>query len=234
MLQLDSVVVRYGRVEAVRGVSLHVDEGELVGLVGPNGAGKSTILATIMGFLRPRAGSILFEGKPLNGTGPEKLARRGVALVPEGRQIFTTLTVAENLRLGGTVRRDRDRVDQDVEGLLERFPSLRKRYRRAAGGLSGGEQQQLAIARALLSKPKVMLLDEPTLGLAPLVVDSIFDTLVALKQEGMTILLIEQNALRTVEISDRTYVLRNGRVTLEGTSEELMARTDFAEHYLGV
>lgn len=234
MLQLENVVVRYGRVTAVRGISLHVDTGELVGLVGPNGAGKSTTLATIMGFRHPSEGVVRLEGQPLNGSGPEQLARRGVSLVPEGRQIFTTLTVAENLVLGATVRRDRQRVQSDIEALLERFPSLRNRYHRAAGGLSGGEQQQLAIARALLSKPKLMLLDEPTLGLAPLMVDGVFDVLAALKGEGMTILLVEQNALRTVELADRTYVLRNGEITLEGTSRELMERADFAEHYLGV
>jgi branched-chain amino acid transport system ATP-binding protein len=234
MLQLDDVVAGYGRVPAVRGVTLHVNAGELVGVVGPNGAGKSTTLTTVMGFRKPMAGTITFDEKPLNELTPEVIARRGVALVPEGRQIFAKLTVAENLRLGATARRDRRGVDADCEGLLDRFPALRKRYGRAAGGLSGGEQQQLAIARALISRPRLIMLDEPSLGLSPQMTDAVYDTLSEMKEEGLTILLVEQNVLRTIELADRTYILRNGRIALVGTAEELMQRDDIASHILGL
>jgi branched-chain amino acid transport system ATP-binding protein len=234
MLHLDRVVVQYGRAIAVKELSLEVAEGEFVGLVGPNGAGKSTTLSAIMGFLRPTAGAIRLRGSDITGTPPEAIARMQVALVPEGRQLFATMTVGENLRLGATVRRDRAEVDSDLDGLLDRFPILRTRFSRAAGGLSGGEQQQLAIARALLSRPTLLMADEPTLGLAPKMVDMVFDTLASLRSEGITILLVEQNALRTVEMADRTYVLRSGRVALTGSRDELAGRPDFADHYLGL
>jgi branched-chain amino acid transport system ATP-binding protein len=234
MLHLDHVVVQYGRAVAVKDLSLEVAEGEFVGVVGPNGAGKSTTLSAIMGFLRPTAGTISLRGSDITGTPPEAIARMQVALVPEGRQLFATMTVGENLRLGATVRRDRAEVDSDLDGLLDRFPILRTRFSRAAGGLSGGEQQQLAIARALLSRPALLMADEPTLGLAPKMVDMVFDTLASLRSEGITILLVEQNALRTVETADRTYVLRSGRVALTGSRDELADRPDFADHYLGL
>jgi branched-chain amino acid transport system ATP-binding protein len=234
MLHLDRVVVQYGRAVAVKELSLEVAEGECVGLVGPNGAGKSTTLSAIMGFLRPTAGAIRLRGSDITGTPPEAIARMQVALVPEGRQLFATMTVGENLRLGATVRRDRAEVDSDLDGLLDRFPILRTRFSRAAGGLSGGEQQQLAIARALLSRPTLLMADEPTLGLAPKMVDMVFDTLASLRSEGITILLVEQNALRTLEMADRTYVLRSGRVALTGSRDELAGRPDFADHYLGL
>ncbi|MDO8210099.1 ABC transporter ATP-binding protein [Conexibacter sp. CPCC 206217] len=234
MLALEDVVLRYGRVEAVRGVSLNVEHGELVGLIGPNGAGKSTTLAAIMGFLNAASGSIELDGRSLTGTGPERVARLGVALVPEGRHIFPTLTVGENLRLGATVRSDVDAVTADCDALQDRFPVIRRAWRRRAGGLSGGEQQQLAIARALLSNPRLLLLDEPTLGLAPLMVDAIFDVLGELREEGMTILLVEQNAIRTAGLADRTYVLRSGRIALQGTRAELADRPDLASLYLGL
>jgi branched-chain amino acid transport system ATP-binding protein len=234
MLHLDHVVVQYGRAVAVKDLSLDVAEGEFVGVVGPNGAGKSTTLSAIMGFLRPTAGTISLRGSDITGTPPEAIARMQVALVPEGRQLFATMTVGENLRLGATVRRDRAEVDSDLDGLLDRFPILRTRFSRAAGGLSGGEQQQLAIARALLSRPALLMADEPTLGLAPKMVDMVFDTLASLRSEGITILLVEQNALRTVETADRTYVLRSGRVALTGSRDELADRPDFADHYLGL
>jgi branched-chain amino acid transport system ATP-binding protein len=234
MLRLENLVLRYGTAVAVQDLSLTVEEGELVGLVGPNGAGKSSTLSAVMGFQRPAGGRIMFCGQDIGGTAPEKVARLGVALVPEGRELFASMSVADNLRLGATVRLDRGQIDADIESMLERFPSLRKRFTRAAGGLSGGEQQQLAIARALLSRPRLLVLDEPSLGLAPLMVDVIFDLMSELKQEGMTILLVEQNALRTVELADRSYVLRGGRVALSGTREELAARSDLASHYLGL
>jgi branched-chain amino acid transport system permease protein len=234
VLSVRDLSVRYGSLTAVHGVSLEVAEGELVGLIGPNGAGKSTTLAAIAGFLAPASGSIEFEGGSVAGEPPEKIVRRGIALVPEGRHIFGTLSVAENLQLGATAIGDRSLVEETLEDVLERFPVLRRYYRSSAAKLSGGEQQQLAIARALLSRPRLLLLDEPSLGLAPIMVDVVFDTLAHLRDSGTTILLVEQNAAATVELADRTYVLRTGRIVTSGTRSELLATTDFAEAYLGV
>jgi branched-chain amino acid transport system ATP-binding protein len=219
MLRVDDLRVHYGRITALRGVSFHVDEGEVVGMIGPNGAGKTTTLSTIVGFVAPAGGTITFEGRSIAGDAPERIVRRGITLVPEGRRIFSTLTVEENLLMGATIRRRE--AGPDVERLLERFPILRTYFRQAAGKLSGGEQQQLAIARALLSRPKLLLLDEPSLGLSPLMVDLVFEVLDGLRQEGVTILLVEQNARRTLEFADRTYVLRNGGIELEGTRASL-------------
>ena len=234
VLAVRDLTVRYGNLAAVQGVSLDVAQGELVGLIGPNGAGKSTTLSAIAGFLPPAAGAIDFEGASIVGESPEKIVRRGIALVPEGRHIFGTLSVAENLQLGSTAIGDRSMIEETLEDVLERFPVLRRYYHSSAAKLSGGEQQQLAIARALLSRPRLLLLDEPSLGLAPLMVDVVFDTLAQLREAGTTILLVEQNASATVELADRTYVLRTGRMVMSGTREELLAKTDFADEYLGV
>jgi len=234
VLRVEGLRVNYGRVPAVQGISLEVNEGEIVGLVGPNGAGKTTTLATLIGLIQPAGGSITFEGKPLRGQPPERIARMGIGLVPEGRQIFSTLSVGENLQLGATARRDRQAVRADTAAVLARFPALGRYYQSPAGRLSGGEQQQLAIARALLGRPRLLLLDEPSLGLAPLVIDLVFDTLANLRTEGTTILLVEQNAARTVELADRSYVLRTGQVVLAGSREEMLARTDFESTYLGL
>jgi branched-chain amino acid transport system ATP-binding protein len=233
MLRVESLTAHYGRIPALRGITLEVSAGEIVGLVGSNGAGKSTTLAAIMGLLRPTSGSIAFEGESLVGMTPERVVRRGVALVPEGRGIFGTLTVAENLGLGATPRSDRNAVAEDLERTLDRFPILRTYYRSSAASLSGGEQQQLAIARALLSKPRLLLLDEPSLGLAPLVIDLVFEILAELRDSGVTILIVEQNAARAVELADRSYVLRTGAVAVEGDRETLLETTDFAAAYLG-
>jgi branched-chain amino acid transport system ATP-binding protein len=219
MLRVDDLRVHYGRITALRGVSFHVDEGEVVGMIGPNGAGKTTTLSTIVGFVAPAGGSVELEGRSIVGDAPERIVRRGITLVPEGRRIFSTLTIEENLLMGATIRRRE--AGPDIERLLERFPVLEKYFRQAAGKLSGGEQQQLAIARALLSRPKLLLLDEPSLGLSPLMVDLVFEVLDGLRQEGVTILLVEQNARRTLEFADRTYVLRNGVIELEGTRASL-------------
>lgn len=221
MLRVEHLSVDYGRIRAVRDVSLHVEKGEIVGLLGPNGAGKTTTLATIAGALPASAGRITLDDKPLSGVAPEQIVRRGVALVPEGRHIFATLTVAENLAIGATTRLKGASVNDDVERELERFPVLRRYYRSNAGKLSGGEQQQLAIARALLSAPRLLLLDEPSLGLSPVLVDLIFDTVEELRRSGLTVLLVEQNAARTVEIADRCYVLRSGAVVAEAARGEL-------------
>ena len=234
MLAIADLGVTYGRVPALHGISLHVDEGEAVTLIGPNGAGKTTTLSTIFGLVAPAAGSITFEGESLVGVSPEKIMRKGLALVPEGRHIFGTLTVGENLQLGTTARRDRSAVAGDLERALERFPALKHYYGSSAGTLSGGEQQQLAIARALLSRPRLLLLDEPSLGLAPVVIDAVFDALEELRNEGVTILLVEQAAERAVEFADRAYILRSGVVAHSGTRDEMLAMEDFETAYLGV
>jgi branched-chain amino acid transport system ATP-binding protein len=220
VLVIDDLVVRYGSVTALKGVSLDVGAGELVGLVGPNGAGKSTLLNTVAGLVRPRRGDVRFEGRSLVGMRPEQIVRLGIALVPEGRRIFGTLTVAENLALGATSRSDRAGRSADEEALLERFPVLRRLHGSPAGRLSGGEQQQLAIARALMGRPRLIMLDEPSLGLAPLVVDLVFDTISALRaDEDVTVLLVEQNVVRTVAAADRTVVLRTGEVAMTSADQ---------------
>ncbi len=235
MLKITDLSVNYGRVRAVQHLSLEVNEGELVGLVGHNGAGKTTTLMTVTGVLKPVSGDILFEGRSIVGMSPDAILRLGISLVPEGRRIFGRLTVGENLKIGTTARRDRRRADEDIKRLLERFPVLQRDWSKSGAKLSGGEQQQLAIARALLAKPKLLLLDEPTLGLAPLLVDRVFEILEELKREGSTILLVEQNAARTIEVADRTYVMRSGgRIEFHGTAEELAQRGDFETAYIGM
>ena len=235
MLRLTDVSVHYGRIAAVQRLSLEVNAGELVGLVGHNGAGKSTTLWTIAGVLRPSSGEITFEGRSLVGLSPERILRLGIALVPENRRIFGRLTVGENLRIGTSARRDRRAAAADIRRMCERFEVLGRYYNRPASKLSGGEQQQLAIARALLARPKLLLLDEPTLGLAPLIVDRVFEILLELKEESVTILLVEQNAARTIEVANRTYVMRSGgRIQFHGTAEELAQMGDFETAYIGL
>jgi branched-chain amino acid transport system ATP-binding protein len=219
----------------VQNLSLEVGEGELVGLVGHNGAGKTTTLLTITGSVKPASGQILLGGKDLVGRSPDAVLRAGIALVPEGRRIFGRLSVGENLKIGASTRRDRRQVDEDIAEMLERFPVLERDWAKSGAKLSGGEQQQLAIARALLSRPRILLLDEPTLGLAPLMVDRVFEILEGLRKDGVTILLVEQNAARTVEIADHTYVMRSGgRIEFHGTTEELAQRADFETAYIGM
>jgi branched-chain amino acid transport system ATP-binding protein len=212
-LELDGLEVRYGSVPAVRGLSLRVDEGEIVGLIGPNGAGKSTTLHAIMGAVRAHAGQLLLRGTSIRGRAPESVARSGIALVPEGRRIYPDLTVTENLRLGLAGRRNQEGAQDDVAWVHELFPVVADFGRRHAGTLSGGQQQQLAIARALVARPDVLLLDEPSLGLAPQMVDTVFQALATIRERGVTILLVEQRAQRTVAFADRTYVLANGELT---------------------
>jgi len=219
----------------VQGLSLEVAEGELVGLIGHNGAGKSTTLWTITGVMKPTSGAITFADSSIVGLHPDAILRQGIALVPENRRIFGRLTVGENLEIGTTALSDRKSAQADIKCMCERFEVLGKLYRRKASALSGGEQQQLAIARALLSRPKLLLLDEPTLGLAPLIVDRVFEILQELKRDGVTILLVEQNAARTIAIADRCYVLRSGgRLALQGAREELVQRADFESEYIGL
>lgn len=230
VISASSLTVRYGAVTALRDVSVEVKRGEIVGVLGPNGAGKSTLMRTLAGVHKPASGTVLFEGRPVAGGAPERAARAGLRLVPEGRRIFGPLTVEENLRLGserrGAALRD------DLEAAYERFPILGERRTQAAGTLSGGEQQQLAIARALMAHPRVILYDEPSLGLAPRIVDQIFSLIAHLRDEGVTSVLVEQNARLALEMSDRAYVLAAGVVTAEGRSSEL-AGLDLASLYLG-
>jgi branched-chain amino acid transport system ATP-binding protein len=230
MLELRDLRVGYGRIEVVHGVDLSVDRGEVVGMIGPNGAGKSSILRSICGLVRPTSGKAVFENRVLTGMAPEQIARMGLALVPEGRHIFKTLTVAENLRLGA--RSDGD-GDVWTERTLERFPILRERADQRADRLSGGEQQQLAIARALLGRPRLLILDEPSLGLAPKMIDVIYELLQSLREEGVTMLLVEQNAARTIDFSDRCLVLSTGKVRAQGSRSELQRNPDVLHAYLG-
>ena len=232
MLRIENLEVSYAGLRAVRRLNLHVEEGEAVGLIGPNGAGKSTTLNAVAGVIPFAAGEVFLDDQRIGRQQPEAIASLGIALVPEGRRIFGRLTVEQNLRLGATVRRD-DTVEDDLDGMLKRFPALDRYRRGAAGRLSGGEQQQLAIARALMSKPRLLLLDEPSLGLAPKLVDEIFDLVSELRSQGRTILLVEQNARRTLGVADRTYVVQGGNLMLETTRD----RADIAEverSYLGV
>src|SRR5450755_6582 len=214
LLELRELEVRYDTVPAVRGLSIGVRKGEIVGLIGPNGAGKSTTLNAIMGLVPIHGGEIILDDQPLGGGSPESIARRGIALVPEGRRIFGELSVQENLRLGLAARRSSEGVAKDLEDLYGLFPVLRDFARRQAGALSGGQQQQLAIARALVARPDVLLLDEPSLGLSPTIVKIVFDTLRTLHERGLTVLLVEQRAQRTVALADRTYVIANGELRL--------------------
>ena len=214
VLEVDRLEVRYGPVAAVRGLSFRVGEGEIVGLIGPNGAGKSTTLHAIMGLVPTAAGDVTLRGRSLRGRAPERVARSGVALVPEGRRIFAGLTVEENLRLGLAGRRSSAGAAADVEQVYDLFPIVREFRRRHAGALSGGQQQQLAIARALVASPDVLLLDEPSLGLAPGLVDVVFETLGAIRERGVTVVLVEQRAQRTVAFADRTYLSANGELRL--------------------
>ncbi len=232
MLDVEGADIRYGSIRAVRDVSLHVSEGELVGLIGPNGAGKSTLLRTICGLSAPTHGEIRFDGESLVGSTPDRIVARGVALVPEGRRVLASLTVAENLRLGASTPNGRAAFAGALEAALHRFPILRARFHQRAGLLSGGQQQQLAIARALMSRPRLLLLDEPSLGLAPLVVDEMFAALADLRAEGLTMLLVEQKSRRTIAVANRTYVMRSGCIVFEGDSSTLLDGTDLLQSYL--
>jgi branched-chain amino acid transport system ATP-binding protein len=233
LLLVEDLVVRYGQIDALRGVSLRVDEGALVSLVGANGAGKTTALGAIAGLLRARSGRLRFTGRDVLGAGSPKLVRDGLVLVPEGRQILGTLSVRDNLELGGYARRDRAAVALDVRAMMDRFPVLGERQALAAGSLSGGEQQMLAIARALVARPRLLLLDEPSMGLAPQLVAGVFTILREIHAEGRTVLLVEQNARRALAISDYAYVLESGLVALEGPAVDLARDPRVIAAYLG-
>ena len=233
MLKLEDVHARYGAIVALRGVSIEIGEGELVALLGANGAGKSTLLSTIAGVLRPHRGKVEFRGESLVGLVPETIVRRGLAMVPENREIFPALTVGENLRLGAYIRKDREEYLADLERMFALFPILQERFDQPAGTMSGGEQQQLAIARALMSHPDLLMLDEPSLGLAPKILEQVFALIEHLHESGVTILLVEQNVALSLAIADRAYVLNMGAVQASGTPEELRQHVDMASVYLG-
>ena len=233
MLKIDNLHVSYGGIRALQGVSLAVPEGKIVTLIGANGAGKSTTLRTISGLVKADSGSITYEGQELLGLPINKILEKGIALVPEGRRVFTNLSVLENLRIGAYLRNDKAQIEKDLQWVYELFPRLKERSWQMAGTLSGGEQQMLAVARALMSKPKVIMMDEPSLGLAPLVVKGIFDIIRQINDQGVTVLLIEQNANMALKVADFAYVLETGRITMSGTGEALLADQRVRDAYLG-
>ena len=233
MLTVENLECRYGKISAVRGLSLEVRQGELVTLIGANGAGKTTTLKAISGVLRPAAGRIRFEGEDITGITAKKIIERGIAHCPEGRHVFPYMTVRENLEMGCYLRRDGKAIAADMDRLFGRFPILAERRDQAAGTLSGGEQQMLAISRALMSRPKLVLFDEPSLGLAPNIVEHMFEIIRQIRSQGMTVVMVEQNAFAALELSDRSYVLEQGRVTLSGTGTELLNNPQVKRAYLG-
>lgn len=233
MLTIDNLNVFYGAIHALKGISLEVKEGEIVTLIGANGAGKSTTLRTISGLLKPKEGSIKFEGKDIGGMAAQNVVKLGISQVPEGRRIFANMTVMENLELGAFIRSDKAGIAQDLDMVFGRFPRLAERRSQLAGTLSGGEQQMLAMGRALMAKPRVLLLDEPSMGLAPLLVQEIFDIIVSINKAGTTVLLVEQNANIALQIADRAYVLETGSVVLSGAAAELAQTEEVRRAYLG-
>jgi len=233
MLKVTDLHVRYDSIVALHGVSIEVGAGEIVGIVGPNGAGKSSLLLSIVGAVKPSQGMVSFEDNDVTGQKPEDIVRKGIALVPEGREIFGELTVEENLRLGATIQTDRRKLQEDVKRYFAAFPILEERRNSRAEKLSGGEQQMLAIARALMGRPRLLLLDEPSLGLAPLITKQVYDTLVALNKDGMTVLVVEQNPARIISVASRVYVLRSGQVVHSGPADILNKREELDEAYFG-
>jgi branched-chain amino acid transport system ATP-binding protein len=233
MLTLENVSVNYGAINALSGVSLNVEKGEVVTLIGANGAGKSTTLRTITGLLEPAEGRVLFEGEDISGKATHKLVARGISMSPEGRGVFANLSVRENLQMGAYLQKNRSQIASDMQRVFEMFPRLKEREAQSAGTLSGGEQQMLAMGRALMSRPRLLLLDEPSLGLAPLVVHTIFEAIEEIRSKGTTILLVEQNAHAALKHSDRAYVLETGKIVMEGPSAELAADPRIKEAYLG-
>ncbi|TKT69514.1 ABC transporter ATP-binding protein [Aquamicrobium sp. LC103] len=233
MLKIEQVVAGYGRLTALKNIDLRVDKGEVVFVVGPNGAGKSTLLKTISGLMAPTSGRISFQGERVDGKAPEQVCRKGLALIPEGRHIFKTLTVQENLLVGAMIRKNAMEVRADMEMVLETFPILRERYNGVAGHLSGGEQQQLAIARSILQRPTLLMIDEPSLGLAPLMIDQVYSSLRQLNQTGLTLLIVEQSTGRIMDLASRIYVLRNGNVVLEDAPGNLANGNALDAAYFG-
>ena len=233
MLEVKNLHVYYGAIHALKGITFHVDKGDIVALIGANGAGKSTTLSTISGLLQPREGSVVFENEDITMTPAEKTVQKGIVQVPEGRKIFATLTVMENLEMGAYIQRNKVQFKKDLENAFTLFPRLRERQNQLGGTLSGGEQQMLAIARALMSNPSMLLLDEPSMGLSPLLVEQIFEIIQNINKQGTSVLLVEQNAQMALSIADRAYVLETGEITLKGNAHDLLNDTSVIEAYLG-
>lgn len=233
MLKVDNLVVAYGGIEALKGISIEVEEGKIITLIGANGAGKSTTLRSIMGLVKPKQGTISYMGKNLLDMKTQDMVKHGIALVPEGRRVFANLSVLENLKIGAFARNDEKAIKEDMEWVYSLFPRLKERTWQLSGTLSGGEQQMLAVGRALMSRPKLMMMDEPSLGLAPLIVKDIFNIIKEVNKQGVTILLIEQNANAALHIADTGYVMETGRITMKGTGAELLANPDVKKAYLG-
>ncbi|NLC64760.1 MAG: ABC transporter ATP-binding protein [Erysipelothrix sp.] len=234
MLKIDNLTVNYGEIKAIKNISIHVDKGQIVTLIGANGAGKSTLLKTISGLLKPTGGTIEFEGESVLTIPPQTIVSKGIVHVPEGRRIFSGMSVEENLLLGAYLRKDKDNVQKELELVYEKFEILNQRRNQNASTLSGGEQQMLAISRALLTKPKLLLLDEPSMGLAPLIVKQIFELIQSINKDGMTILLIEQNAHKALEVADYAYIIEGGFIKMEGLAKDLKESESVQEIYLGV
>lgn len=233
MLKVKDLVVSYGGIEALKGISLDVPEGQIVTLIGANGAGKSTLLRSIIGLVKPAGGSITYNDEELIGLNSQKIVEKGITLVPEGRRVFPNLTVAENLQIGAYMRNDKEGIAEDIARVYELFPRLEERSWQMAGTLSGGEQQMLAVGRALMSRPKLMMMDEPSLGLAPLVIKDIFGIIERINKQGVTILLIEQNANMALKVAHLAYVLETGRITMTGSGKELLENPEIKAAYLG-
>ncbi len=233
LLEINNIHVYYGAIHALKGISLKVEEGQIVALIGANGAGKTTTLRTISGLLHPKEGSILYHGEPLHEMKAQSIVKAGISQVPEGRRIFAPLTVMENLELGAFLRNDKDGIQKDLEAIFQSFPRLKERTFQQAGTLSGGEQQMLAMGRALMSRPKVLLLDEPSMGLSPIFVQEIFNIIRRINEQGTTVLLVEQNARMALSIADYAYVLETGTISLEGTGAELASSEEVQKAYLG-
>lgn len=233
MLKVENLTIAYGKTEVVHNVSFHVEKGEIVTLLGANGAGKSTILNTIVGLHRAKGGDIRFLDEEISKTGPEKLVKKGIRIVPEGRQIFPEHTVMENILLGAYIEKDAKKINSRMQSILERFPRLKERKMQFGGTLSGGEQQMLAIARALMTEPSLLILDEPSLGLAPIIIKEVFNLLKEISSSGVTVLLVEQMANNALKISDRAYVLETGHIILDGISADILNNQDVAKAYLG-
>lgn len=233
MLEIKNLDVHYGVINALKGISFHVNEGEIVTLIGANGAGKTTTLHTISGLIRPTKGEILFEGENITKVQAQKIVGKGISHVPEGRRVFPAMSVTENLEMGAFLRKDKLEIEKDLLGIYERFPILEQRKKQSAGTLSGGEQQMLAMGRALMSRPKLLLLDEPSMGLAPLLVREIFSIIKEINKTGTTVLLVEQNAGMALSIANRAYVIETGSIGIEGTGAELMKSDDIIKAYLG-
>lgn len=233
MLEVNDIQVFYGMIQAIKGVSFHVEEGEVIALIGANGAGKTTILHTISGLLAPKSGSVMFEGQDITKIPGHKIVSMGMAHVPEGRRVFAQLSVLQNLRMGAYTRKDKQEIENTLQSVFERFPRLEERQNQLAGTLSGGEQQMLAMGRALMSHPKIILMDEPSMGLSPIFVNEIFDIIQEVSKSGTTVLLVEQNAKKALSIADRAYVLETGKIVLEGKASDLLKDDSIKKAYLG-